>query len=638
MKNYLFRFLTVLTLTGFLFACSAKESAKTAQPNPADTARETENTRTVAPNPKEILNADGVIETHAISLRSEPKYPPGFTHFDYVNPDAPKGGSIVYASISSYDNFNRYALRGVSAPNSRNFYDKLTVSSMDEVEVYYGLIAEKMIYPPDYTWIIFQINPRATFQDGKPIKAEDVKFTFNKFWTEGVPQFKEYYKNVISVDILDEYRIKFSLDISDKEMLISLCKLIVIPSQYWADRNWGEPLLEPPLGSGPYTVSEYTMGEYVVYKRLDDYWAKDHPTQKGIHNLDFVRFDIYRDNTVQLEALKSGDIDIKVENEAKQWATQYKGPNFDAGYIVKSEIPNELPPGIAYFYLNTELDQLANRSVRQALALMLDFEWMNRNLFYNQYKRLRSYFQNTPFEAMGLPSEEEIAILEPIREQIPSEVFTEEYQPSKTDGSGNIRRQMAEAIELLKQAGWELQDQTMTNVETGEPLTLELLIYRPSEERIAIPYQENLKKIGIELKLRMIDTAQINSRLRKRDYDIINGSQYGAFFPDSSLRFKWHSAFIDSTYNGSGVQDPAIDYLIDGIIAAQNNNTELLYWGRALDRVLQWQQFTIFRWYISYYRIAWWDKYSRPAIKPKYDSGIGTWWYDPEKASRLPGQ
>ncbi len=594
--------------------------------------------RTIPPNPVERLNADGVVVTHAMSLRSEPKYPADFTHFEYVNPEAPRGGTVVMAGTGTFDSFNLYAQRGKPAPNSSLFYDSLMTMSLDEVEVYYGLIAEKMEYPSDYSWIIFHIRQEARHQDGQSITADDVVFSFNKFLDEGVPQFKTYYANVSSVEALDDLRVKFTLTSGEKEMLISLGVLKILPPRYWEGRDLSEPLREPPSGSGAYTVSDYAMGQYVVYERLKDYWAMNIPSIKGTQNFDYIRYDMYRDDVVKLEALKAGKIDIRWENISKQWATQYTGPNFDDGYIKKDELPDESPPSIQQYIFNTQKEQLQDRLVREALGLMMDFEWLNRNLFYNQYSRTRSYFQSTPFEAMGTPSPEEMEILSPIQDTIPPRVFTQEYQPPKTDGSGNIRSHIAQALDLLADAGWIIKDQKMVNAETEEPLALELLLYSTSTERVATVFQENLKKIGVDLQLRLVDTTQYLNRLHNLDYDMISYMFPGKFFPDSNLKIRWHSDFIDSTYNLFGVIDSAVDYLVEGIVEHQNDNVALAHWSRAFDRVLQWNHYGVFQWHSSITRMAYWDMFDSPAIKPRYSDGFSTWWIDEDKAARLPSR
>ena len=628
-----------LTLAVFLLiSCGAGDSGDSAAGGESTDAGSTAMVeRTVPPNPVEEVNEDGVIVTHAMSLRSEPKYPADFEHVDYVNPDAPKGGTLILGAIGTFDTFHRWAQRGDMAPASGAINDSLLTGTYDEVEVYYGLIAEKMEYPPEYDWIIYHIRPEARFQDGTPILAEDVVFSFNTYFEQGVPQFKTYYAPVTSVEALDDYRVKFTLESGDKDMLISLGGTSVIPRQFWEGRDFGEPISEVPLGSGAYTVSDYSMGQYVVYERLKDYWALDLPIVRGTLNFDYVRYDMYRDDSVQLEAFKAGEFDYRQESSSKNWATAYTGPNFDAGYIMKEEISHDIPPGMQSFAFNVTRPMFEDRRVREAIGYMFDFEWARTNLFYGQYERSRSYFGNTAFEALGLPSDEELEILEPYRDRIPEEVFTTEYQPPKTDGSGQIREQIAAAKALLEEAGYEVVDQVMTNAATGEPLEFEYLIYSPTWERIAIPFQENLKKAGITMNIRMVDTTQYINRLREGDYDMITGNLGGGFFPDANLQLEWRSDFLDSSYNTVQVQDEVVDYLIDGIIANQEDNQALVPWGRAFDRVLQWRHYVVPQWHNSIFRISYWDKFSRPEVSPKYAVGVDTWWFDEDKAASLPG-
>jgi microcin C transport system substrate-binding protein len=577
-----------------------------------------------------------VIVSHAITMRGNPKYPASFKHFDYVNPDAPKGGTLVLYSIGTYDNFHRYAQRGLAADASTSFYDTLMTSSEDEIEVYYGLIAEKVEYDSDFRWIIFHINPKARHQDGKPITADDVVFSFNKFFDEGVPQFKQYYAAVEKVEALDRYRVRFTLKEGSKEMLVSLAQLTILPKHYWESRDFAEPLTEIPVGSGAYTVKDYKIGQYVVYERLKNYWGMDLPVNKGQLNFDYIRYDYYKDERAAFEAFTAGQYDLREENIALNWATLYKGPNFDAGYIKKEEVQHEIPQGMQALVFNIQRPIFQDRRVRMALNYALDFQWMNANLFYGQYTRTRSYFQNTDYEAKGLPSPGELKILEPIRGQIPPEVFTTEYQPPVTDGSGNIRGELRSALALLKEAGWEIRDRKLTNVNTGEPMEFELLLYSPSMERVAIPVQKNLERMGITMKIRVVDTSEFVNRLRERDFDMISGGYSANFYPSSDLKIIWRSDYMDYTYNTAGVQDKAVDYLIDGIVANQDNDQALLAWGRALDRVLTWNFYVIPEWHISMFRVAYWDKFSKPAIRPKYSLGTGSWWYDRAKAARLP--
>jgi microcin C transport system substrate-binding protein len=580
--------------------------------------------------------APKVIVSNALSLHGAPKYPAGFDHFDYVNPNAPKGGTLRQWVMGTYDNFNRYALRGLAAAGSDSVYDSLMTGSEDEIEVHYGLIAQKVEYPEDYTWIIFDLDPRAQAQDGSPITADDVVFSFNKFFNEGVPQFKQYYSGVAKVEALDKLRVRFTLKQGDKAMMISLAQLNILPKKYWEGRKFGEPSTDVPLGTGAYTVKDYKIGQYVVWQRSPTYWARNLPVNRGQNNFDFLRYDYYRDETVAFEAFKAGEFDLYQESIAKNWATLYTGKNFDNGAIIKEDIPHEIPQGMQAMVFNVQRPLFKDRKVRQALNYAMDFEWMNKNLFYNQYVRLRSFFTNTPYAAKGLPDAEELKILTPLKGKIPDEVFTTEYKPPVTDGSGEIRDQVRQALALLKDAGWEIKDQKLVNVKTGEPFTFELLMDSPSMQRVAVPVQKNLARMGITMTIRQVDSSQYVNRLRNRDFDMI-AEGYGAMaYPSTDLNDTWRSNYIDSTYNTAGVQDPAIDALVDGCVANQDNEKALLNWGHALDRVLTWNFYVIPEWYLSTFRVAYWNKFSRPAVRPKYTFGLGSWWLDKDKDAKLP--
>jgi microcin C transport system substrate-binding protein len=583
-----------------------------------------------------LFAAPRIIESNSISLHAEPKYPPGFTHFDYTNPDAPKGGTLRQAAIGTYDNFNLYAQRGDAAVGADTFYDTLMVPSLDEIEVYYALIAKTVEYPDDYSWIIFHIDPRARHQDGKPITADDVVFSFDKFMSEGVPQFKQYYAGVAKAEALDPERAKFTLKKGDRALLVSLAQLNVLPRQYWQNRKLSEPLTEVPLGSGAYTVKDFKSGQYVVYDRIADYWAQDLPVNKGQNNFDHLRYDYYRDETVAFEAFKAGEFDFQSENVAKNWATMYSGRPFDSGLVKKEEIPHKIPQGMQAFVFNTKRPFFADRRVRQALGYALDFEWMNKNFFYGQYTRARSYFTNTDYEARGLPGPGELKILQGIKGKIPDEVFTQEYQPPVTDGSGTIRDQLRLALDLLGQAGWELRDEKLVDAKTGQAMSFELLLDSPTFERIAEAMKKNLARMGVTMNIRVVDPSQFINRLRDRDFDLIWQGYEANFYPSLDLKIVWRSDYLDSTYNTAGVQDPAVDYLIDGIVASQENQAALLDWGRALDRVLTWNFYVIPQWYISKFRIAYWDKFARPALRPLYSLGTGSWWIDSAKEAKLP--
>jgi microcin C transport system substrate-binding protein len=575
----------------------------------------------------------------SVALHGSPKYPDGFAHFGYVNPDAPKGGVLREGTIGTYDNFNGFADRGVTAAGANGyFYDSLMTGSLDEVDVYYPLIAEKVEYPSDFSWIIFVLDPRARAQDGKPITSADVVFSFNKFMAEGVPQFAQYYKGVKAV-ALDSLRVKVTLPSGDKARALSLASLSILPKSFWSSRKLSDPLTVVPVGTGGYTVKDFRIGQYVVYQRLPDYWARDLPVNRGVNNFDSIRFDYYRDETVAFEAFKAGEYDFYQENIAKNWATMYTGKPFDAGYIVKSLVPDQRPQGMQSFVFNIRRPQFSDRRVREALGYALDFEWLNRNFFYGQYTRNRSYFTNTAYEATGLPGAGELKILDKIRSKIPAEVFTKTYQPPVTDGTGNIRDQIRAALALFKQAGWQInQDGRLANVKTGELMTFELLLYSPSMERVAATVKKNLERMGVTMNIRMVDTTQYVNRMRNRDYDMIDRGFDPLYYPSTDLNEIWRSDYIDSTYNQAGVQDPAIDYLVDGIVANQGNEKELLEWGHALDRVLTWNFYVMPMWHLGQYRVAYWNKFGRPDVLPRYSLGLETWWIDPVRESRLPGR
>ncbi len=580
-----------------------------------------------------------VIRANALSVHETPKYQPGFKHFDYVNANAPKGGTLRFGVVGSFDSFNAYATRGVAPTGAdTQLYDTLMVASEDEPQVYYGLVADEVQYPTDYTWIVFHINPKARFQDGTPITAADVAYSYNKFVAEGVPQFKEYFQSVTKVEALDTLSVRFTLKTGSKEILVALGQQAILPKKFWDSHNLGDPLTTPPRGSGAWTVSDFRMGDYVIYQRVANYWGADLPVNVGELNFDFLRYDFYRDASVALEAFKAGSYDYREENVSKNWATAYTGPAVDAGYIVKKELADNNPPGMQALVFNTQRPLFADRRVREAINYALDFEWMNKALFYGQYTRVRSFFQNTKYAATGLPSSQQVSVLNPIRDQVPPEVFSTEYNPPKTDGSGDIRPEIVAALALLKDAGWEIRDTKLVNVKTGAPFELELLIYDSSEERIAVPIKENLARMGITMNIRLVDSAQFTNRLRNRDFDMISAGYGAMFYPSSDLKIYWRSDFINSTFNTAGVQSKAIDYLVDGIAANQGNDQALTAWGSALDRVLTWEFYVIPEWYIATYRVAYWDKFGMPSIQPKYSTGVSAWWFDPQKAAKIPSR
>lgn len=582
-----------------------------------------------------VYAADTVV-TSSIALRGEAKYPADYAHWDYVNPKAPKGGTIHYAQRGTFDNFNRYAQRGSSpAMIDDLLYDTLMVANSDEISVYYPLIANQLTYATDYTSIIFQLDPRARFHDGEKITAEDVAFSFNLFWEQGVPQFKKYFAGV-TVEVIDAQKVKFNLAKPSRALMLSLCDLTIFPEHTYKNKKFSEPFATPPLGSGAYKVKNYEMGQYIVYQRVEDYWAVDHPARRGLNNFDEIRIDYYLDETVIMEAFKKGEYDFRLENTAKNWATQYKGDNFDKNYILKEEIPHEVPTGNSAFIFNVQKPQFKDRRVRQALSLLFDFEWTNKNLFYNDYQRNYSYFMNSEFSARSLPTAQEIEVLTPFKKELPKDVFNSVYQPPKTDGSGNIRRQIRQALSLFKAAGYQLKNKQLVD-KSGKQFEFELLIFRPSEERFAIPFQKNIERIGAKMNIRlMTDASQYINRVREREFEMISRAFSG--YPSETLKIQWHSEFINSSYNFVGANSPAVDYLVEQIALSQEDLPQLTTYAKALDRVLLWNYYSIPQWHLSKYRVAYWNKFSRPETLPKYELGESSWWYDKNKAAKLPAK
>jgi microcin C transport system substrate-binding protein len=569
-----------------------------------------------------------VISAASIAMRGEAKYKEGFAYFDYVNPDAPKGGSVTLAAVGTYDNFHRYALRGDTCAGHQYFYDTLMVASDDETDALYPLVAEKIEYAEDYSFVVFSINNAAKDQEGQPITAEDAAYSFALFYEKGVPQFRIYFEGVVP-RVLPGNRVRFDFTLGgDREKMLSLCQTTVFPKRFWEGRDFSEPLSVPPLGTGAYKVGDYRMGQYVILERVRDYWAADLPVNRGQYNYDTIRYDYYRDANVAFEAFKAGEYDFRAENSAVNWATQYTGKLFDSGQVIREEIPHGIPQNTQAMTFNTERPVFQDRRVRMAINYFFDFQWMNKNLFYNSYFRTRSYFTNTDYAATGLPREEELAILDPIRDSIPAEVFAREFNPPVTDGTGFIRPQMREALALFAEAGWELRGGKLVNKETGRQMSFELLIWNSTSERYAIPFQRNLARFGIAMRIRLVDSTQFLNRMHEGDYDILDQGYLAMPYPDSSAALSWHSDYIDSSYNLARVRDPALNYLAEGILAAQEDGEALLHWGRALDRVLTWNHYIIPQWHISTFRLAYHKKFRRPGVMPKYSYGFQAWWIE----------
>lgn len=579
--------------------------------------------------------AENIKESYSFAVLGEPKYAINFTHFDYVNPAAPKGGNITLSAIGTFDNFNRYALRGNAGVRTEALYDTLFTTSDDEPGSYYPLIGEMARYPENFAWSEIEINPRARFYDGTPIKASDVAFTFNKFMTEGVPQFRLVYKGA-KVKAIAPLTVRIELAEPSKDRMLGLFSLPVFPEKFWKNHKLSDPLSSPPPASGPYKITAWRMGQYITYSRVRDYWAANLPVNRGRWNFDSIRYDYYLDDNVAFEAFKAGAFDFRNEASAKNWATRYIGKNFANHFIVKEEQPNEAAQDTRWLAFNIQRPIFADRKVREAIGLAFDFEWMNKALFYGSYSRANSYFQNTEYAARDYPDAAELMLLAPMKKDLPPEVFTTIYNPPKSNGNGFDRDNLLKALALLKEAGWELKDQKLINVKTGKPFTFELLTATTGNTQWILPFQHNLQRLGVTMEIRQVDNSQLTNRLRTRDYDMMPTLYSAMPYPSADVQISWASEYVDSTYNAPGVKSPVIDNLISQIVANQGDKQKLLPLGRALDRVLTWNNYMIPMWYMAADRFAWWSKFSKPAIHPLYTTGFDTWWYDVNKAAQLP--
>lgn len=579
--------------------------------------------------------AENIKESYSFAVLGEPKYAINFTHFDYVNPAAPKGGDITLSAIGTFDNFNRYALRGNPGVSTETLYDTLFTNSDDEPGSYYPLVAEMARYPDNFAWAEIEINPQARFHDGTPIKASDVAFTFNKFMTEGVPQFRLVYKGA-KVRAIAPLTVRIELATPSKERMLGLLSLPVFPEKFWKNHKLSDPLSAPPLASGPYKITAWRMGQYITYARVRDYWAANLPVNRGRWNFDSIRYDYYLDDNVAFEAFKAGAFDFRNEVSAKNWATRYIGKNFANHFIVKEQQPNDAAQDARWLAFNIQRPIFEDRKVREAIGLAFDFEWMNKALFYGAYSRANSYFQNTEYAARDYPHADELILLAPMKKDLPPEVFTSIYNPPKSNGNGFDRENLLKAMTLLKEAGWELKDQKLINVKTGKPFTFELLIGATGNTQWVLPFQHNLQRLGITMDIRQVDNSQLTNRMRKRDYDMIPTLYSAMPYPSADVQIAWASEYVDSTYNSPGVKSPVVDELISQIVANQGDKQKLLPLGRALDRVLTWNYYMIPMWYMAADRFAWWNKFSKPAIHPLYATGFDTWWYDVNKAAQLP--
>jgi microcin C transport system substrate-binding protein len=577
---------------------------------------------------------------HGLSVFGDLKYPAGFKHFDYVNPDAPKGGKasqIGSAGLTTFDSFNMLILKGDAAQGMELVFDSLMARANDEPDAVYGLVAETADVAADGLTVTFGMRPEATFADGTPVTADDVVFSFETIKAKGHPALSIPIRDVTKAEALDTHTVRYTFEGRlVRDLPIAVATLPILSKAYYATRDFEKTTLEPPLGSGPYKVGPFKAGTFVTYLRRPDYWARNLPVNRGIHNLDEVRYEYYRDRTLELEGLLAGTIDFREEFTSKDWATGYDRQPVRDRRIKLLTLPDERPSGAQGFFINTRREKFRDVRVREALGLAFDFEWSNKNLFFGLYTRTASYFENSDLKAVGLPSPEELALLEPFRDRLPAAVFGAPVSPPVTDGSGNNRAQLRQATKLLADAGWAQTPQGVRNA-AGQPFAIEILIDSPSFERIVAPYVKTLKSIGIDASMRMVDAAQYERRLKDFDFDLTTQRYALRLTPGIELKNFWGSAAAatSGSFNLAGIADPVLDQLIDKIVAAKSR-AELVAATRAADRVLRAGYYWVPQWYKGAHNLAFWDKFSWPETKPRYERGaLETWWYDDAKAKAL---
>ena len=583
---------------------------------------------------------------HATSLTGEPKYAQGFAHYDYVNPDAPKGGLVRLAVQGSFDTFNPILPKGEIANGIGLIYETLMTSSLDELDVsaQYGLIAEEISYPDDFSSVSFRLHPDAKWHDGRPITVEDVIWSFQKA-VELNPSQACYYRNVTGAEKTGEREVTFRFDVkNNRELPHIMGQILVLPKHWWTGqdargnaRDIARGTLEPPLGSGPYRIGRFDVRKFVEYERVPDAWANDLNVNVGQHNFGRIRYDFYLDGTVLAEAFKGDQYDWRIENSAKTWSNAYEPQNFPGlkdGRAIKEIFDDPSGARPQFFVLNNRREKFKDPRVREAMSLLLDFESLNRTVFYDLYLRNPSYFAGTELAQSGLPEGRELEILEEVRGQVPEEVFTSEFENPVGGDPRRVRDNLRRALDLFREAGWELQGRRL--MKDGRQFTVEYLDASATGERVALPYGKAMERLGIDFRFKRVDTATYINRLRDFDFDMITQGFGQSLSPGNEQRDYWGSeaATRPASRNVTGIADPAVDLLIDRVIFAKSRE-DLVAATRALDRVLMWNHYNVPQLYYPYTRTVRWDRFGRPDELPKYTPGFPTiWWYDEERASK----
>jgi microcin C transport system substrate-binding protein len=577
---------------------------------------------------------------YGLSAFGDLAYPPDFKHFNYVNPDAPKGGTfslVGWGGVATFNSLNNYILKGDAAQGLELLFDTLMTPATDEPDAIYGLVASSAEVADDRMSVTFHLRPEAHFADGTELTADDVVFSLDALKEKGHPLYHQMLEDVVKAEAVDPRTVRYTFkgDLV-RDLPLTVAGLPIFSKAYYATQPFDQTTLDPPLGSGPYVVDSIAQGRTIVYRRNPNYWAKDLPVNRGRFNFDKIRFEYFRDRTAAMEAFKAGTYDFREEFTSKVWATEYDFPAIRDGRVKKEVLPDETPSGTQGFFLNTRREPLNDPRVRKTLDLAFDFEWANRNLFYGLYTRTQSFFENSAMKAEGPPSHAERALLTGLGVPVSDEALGVAYVPRESDGSGQDRDLLVEAGKLLDEAGWTVKNGMRVNAK-GEPLKLEILYFEDVFERLNAPYVKNLKLLGIYASMRMVDPAQYQQRLKNFDFDITTERYQMRNTPGVELRsyFGSQAAKTDGSLNLAGISDPAVDALIERVIAAKSRD-EINTAARALDRVLRAGHYWVPHWYKPSFNIAYWDKFSRPEKKPRYDRGIlDTWWYDEAKAAKL---
>ena len=583
---------------------------------------------------------------HALSLFGQVKYPAGFKHFDYVNPDAPKGGTVRQIQVGTFDNFNLVVagVKGSLAAGVQLVYESLTTASLDEVSTEYGALAELVSHPEDFSFVIYRLRAEAKWHDGKPVTAEDVIFSLDSF-KKHHPQYSAYYRHVVKAEKIGERDIKFTFDApGNRELPQIVGQLTILPKHWWEGtdsegrkRDISATTLEKPLGSAPYRIKEFVAGRTVTLERVKEYWGRDLNFSIGKNNFDELRYEYFRDGSVALEAFKGDQVDWRTENSAKNWATAYDFPAVTDKRVLLEEFPNRSSGIMQAFALNIRRDKFRDPRVRRALNYAFDFEEMNKQIFFGQYKRISSYFDGTELASSGLPQGKELEILETVRAEVPADVFTKAYTNPVGGNPEAVRENLREGLRLLKEAGYEVRDRKLTDSKTGKQFELELLNADPSFERVMLFFKPSLERLGITVSVRTIDPIQYENRLRSWDFDVVVSSWGQSLSPGNEQREYWGSQAADmaGSRNIIGIKNPAIDKLIERLIFTKDRD-DLVAATKALDRVLLWNHFVVPQWNYPKVRTARWDRFGRPSELPKYGlSGFPSlWWFDADRAAR----